>query len=375
MKKLLAVVLSLSLVMLAPFPARAEGSPDTSAQAFVLYCVENGEIILSKNESKAMKPASTTKLMTVLLTLEEAAKNDRVVTFTGEMTAEGSSMYLKVGEKVRLSDLAAGMMMCSGNDAANAAAVAIGGSKERFAELMNRRAEQIGMAHTHFVTPSGLDDDRHYTTAYDLALLMAEGLHNKDFADLTFQKSAGVAFAEPAGKQITYSNHNRLLRMYDDCIGGKTGYTSEAGRCLVSAARRGGVTLVCVTLDDKDDWNDHIALYDYGFEHRGAYHSSDGSLCLEVPCVGGEQDSLTVMGDSDATLIVPHGKEDEVRRTICLDSFVYAPVSEDEALGHIDYTLDGRLLKSIALRATEDVPRQKIKHKLLRRIKESFTYG
>ena len=185
-------MLSAVLVFAFPVSVGAEDTVETSAGAFVLYCAENGEIILSKNENQRMKPASTTKLMTVLLTLEQAAKNDRVVTFTDEMIAEGSSMYLQVGEKVRLSDLAAGMMMASGNDAANAAAISISGSAEKFSGLMNARAAQIGMKNTHFVTPSGLDDDEHYTTAYDMALLMAAGLQNKDFADLTYQKSVGV---------------------------------------------------------------------------------------------------------------------------------------------------------------------------------------
>lgn len=375
MKKWLAFCLSLVLLFAFPVPVRAEDTPSVSAEAFVLYCVESGEIILSKNENKPMKPASTTKLMTVLLTLEEAAKNDRLVTFTEEMTAEGSSMYLKLGERVRLSDLAAGMMMVSGNDAANAAAIALDGSMARFAERMNRRAAQIGMANTHFVTPSGLDDDRHYTTAHDMALLMTEGLQNKDFAALTFQKSVGVAFAEPQGKQITYSNHNRLLRLYDDCIGGKTGYTTAAGRCLVSAARRGGVTLVCVTLNDRNDWNDHIALFDYGFAHRSAYQSGDGSLYLDIPCVGGEKDSVAVMGESDASLIVPGGREADVVRKIYIDSFVYAPVKKGDAPGHIDYSLDGKLLKSVPLIAAEDVTRKRAKHGLWKRIKELFTYG
>ena len=144
-----------------------------------------------------MKPASTTKLMTSLITLEYADSADKVVTFTKDMTAEGSSMYLKVGEKVKLSDLAAGMMMASGNDAANAAAISIAGSAEKFSELMNNRAAVIGMKNTHFVNPSGLDDENHYSTAYDMALLMSYALENESFAKLTSQKSVTVEFSEP----------------------------------------------------------------------------------------------------------------------------------------------------------------------------------
>ncbi len=379
MKKLLAVVLTVVLTavsaLAAPLAVRADGAPATGAEAFVLYCVENQSIVLSKDENKRMRPASTTKLMTTLLTLEEAAKNDRVVTFTRDMIAEGSSMYLEVGEKVRLSDLATGMMMCSGNDAANAAATAIAGSTEKFSVYMNNRAKQLGMENTHFVTPSGLDDDDHYTTAYDLALLMQAGLRNEAFANLTYQKSASVRFAEPSDKTVTYNNHNRLLRLYNDCIGGKTGYTTAAGRCLVSAARRNGVTLICVTLNDKTDWDDHIALCDYGFERLRGYHSADSEFCLTIPCVGGEQDTVAVIGEKDVTLVTENSGADEIRRTVFLDAFVYAPVREGEALGRIEYTRGEKSLCSVALVAAEDVAEQRDGRNIFQKIKEFFTYG
>ena len=341
----------------------------------MLYCVENGEIILSKNENKRMKPASTTKLMTTLLTLEAAAKNDRIITFTDEMTAEGSSMYLEKGEKVRLSDLAAGMMMCSGNDAANAAAISLSGSTEKFSELMNSRAKQICMKNTCFVTPSGLDDENHYSSAYDLALLMAEALKNEAFSNLTFQKSVPVRFVEPSDKAVTYTNHNRLLKMYDDCIGGKTGYTSEAGRCLVSAARRGCVTLICVTLNDKDDWNDHIALYENGFSRLSGYQSGDASACFELPCAGGGKSTVAVMGESDTVLIVASGEQEKIKREIFIDSFAYAPVKKGDVLGKIEYSLNGRLLKAVELIASENIEARTVKKNLFQKIKEFFSYG
>ena len=355
MKKILSIILCFTVIFIFPPTVIAADKPEPAAQAYVLYCVENGQILAAKNENQRMRPASTTKLMTTLLTLENAAKNDEVVTFTEKMAAEGSSMYLGFGEKVRLSDLATGMMMSSGNDAANAAALAISGSQKNFAALMNERAKQIGMENTHFVTPSGLDDDAHYSTAYDLALLMAEGLQNQAFADLTSQKSESVSFIEPSDKRVTYSNHNRLLTLYEDCIGGKTGYTMAAGRCLVSAARRDGVTLVCVTLDDRNDWNDHIALYDYGFSLLSGYSGNDCSMCLEVPCVGGMSDTAAVMGECDITLVVEKGKADEIERKIYLDSFLYAPVGEGEQLGRIDYILDSQVIGTTKLIAVKNV--------------------
>lgn len=375
MKRIISVCISVLMLLGSGSTARATQTPSTGAEAFVLYCVENNRVVLSKHPDRRMKPASTTKLMTTLLTLEEAAKNNRTVTFTQEMIAEGSSMYLKVGEQVRLSDLAVGMMLCSGNDAANAAALAVGGSVKAFANRMNTRARQIGMTRTHFATPSGLDDPEHYTTAADLALLMAEGLRSKAFAELTFQKSASVRFVKPSGKCVTYSNHNRLLRMYKDCIGGKTGYTEAAGRCLVSAARRGHVTLICVTLNDRSDWDDHIALYEEGFSRLYGAQSGDSGVRLKVPCVGGEQDTLTVAGSRDAVFVVPRGSEQRIQRKVYLDPFLYAPVRAGETPGRIDYLLDGKRLDSVPLKAADSVAARIVKKTVFQRIKEFFTYG
>lgn len=377
MKKTVCFVLSLLFIFSFSFPVNAETKDNikTSAEAYVLYCVENGRVINSKNENKKMKPASTTKIMTSLLALEESASNNKEVVFTEDMIAEGSSMYLKVGEKVKLSDLAIGMMMSSGNDAANATALTISKSTEKFSELMNERAKQIGMANTNFVTPSGLDDDNHYSTAYDMALLMSYALENEDFAKLASQKSATVNFVEPSSKSVTYSNHNRLLKLYDYCIGGKTGYTMAAGRCLVSAAKKDNLTFVCVTLNDKNDWNDHIALYNYGFEQYSAYYSDDSNFYADIPCVGGESDNIVISGEKDALFVVESKDKSKIEQKIYADNFVYAPVQKHETVGRIDYILNGKTIHSVNLIATDKVEIKKVRKSIFTKIKELFTYG
>ncbi len=326
----------------------------TSARAYALYCADNGELLMSQNPDERLPMASTTKIMTALLTLEIAASDDRVVTFTEEMYAEGSSMQLKAGEKVRLSDLAVGMMMQSGNDAANAAAIAIAGSTKRFADRMNRKAVQIGMENTHFVTPSGLDDEAHYSTARDMAKLMAYAMQNDRFRSLTAQTSATVHFVSPAGKRVTYPNHNRLLSLYEDCIGGKTGYTMTAGRCLVTAAKRDGLTLIAVTLDDRDDWDDHMTLYDCGFA-RFAAMVPEKRLEYRVPVVGGLSEEAAVYAETDVAAVIPRDRLDEVRMTAMLPSFLYAPVKRGAAVGRLVYTLDGRALGEIPLLAADTI--------------------
>lgn len=378
MKKLISSILCVILFVTAvPIASSAENSeiPDISAESYVLYCADNGNIITSKNEHKKMKPASTTKLMTTLITLEEAAASDKQVKFTKEMTAEGSSMYLEVGNVVTLRDLAAGMMMASGNDAANAVAVTVAGNSEKFAERMNERASQIGMKDTHFVTPSGLDNENHYSTAYDLALLMSYALENDDFAELTSQKSATVNFINPADKKTTYANHNKLLSLYDCCIGGKTGYTMAAGRCLVSAAKKDGLTLVCVTLNDRNDWNDHISLYDYGFSKFACFESKDTDYVFDVSCVGGTADSTTVVGEKDIKLVVPASDKENIVRKVYCDSFLYAPIKENQSVGVIEYTLDNDILASNNLIAMKAVNSKKENKNIFTRIKELFTYG
>ncbi len=352
MKKLFCFLLSYAILSLSVIPVCAE-EVDTSATAFVLYCADNGKVLLSEDEDTRLPMASTTKIMTTLLTLEAAADENRVVEFTEEMVAEGSSMYLRIGEKVRLYDLAVGMMMQSGNDAANAAAIGIAGSIDAFAALMNEKARQIGMTNSHFVTPSGLDEEEHYSTAHDMALLMAYALKNDDFAYLTAQTSMEVHFVYPADRFVTYTNHNKLLRLYDDCIGGKTGYTDQSGRCLVSAAKREGMTLIAVTLDDPDDWDDHIALYEYGFENYTAVTPTDEDHSIRV--MGGTADDVKLYSDDTQPLIVPKKDGDSIKTQVFLPPFVYAPIEEGTVAGKVVYTINGSVIGESPLYYSESV--------------------
>lgn len=377
MKRIVSAVLSVLFVFSYSISVSSEEKAEinVSAEAYVLYCADNGQIISSKNENKKMKPASTTKIMTSLLALEEASSQNKKVKFTEKMIAEGSSMYLKVGDVVTLKDLASGMMMASGNDAANAAALTISGSTEKFADKMNKRASQIGMKNTHFVTPSGLDDANHYSTAVDMALLMSYALENEDFAKLTSQKSATVEFIEPSSKKTTYSNHNRLLSLYEYCIGGKTGYTMSAGRCLVSAAKKDGLTLICVTLNDRNDWNDHILLYNYGFEKYSCYTSDDISFFADVPCVGGDNDSVTVTGEKPVSIVVSSEDKDKIERKVYLDSFLYSPIKQGDNVGRIEYTLNGKIIEENNLVSVDSVNSKKKNKNIFTMIKDLFTYG
>lgn len=370
MKRLLSFALVLVLITTSSVVTIRADTVDTSAQAYALYCPDNGGFILSGSADERLPMASTTKIMTALITLEHSADDNKVVEFTEDMTSEGSSMYLKPGEKVTLDDLAVGMMMQSGNDAANAAAIAISGSIEAFSKLMNAKADEIGMNDTHFVTPSGLDDDYHYSTARDMTLLMAYAMKNERFREITSHTSMTVDFIEPSDKSVTYPNHNKLLRMYEGCIGGKTGYTDKSGRCLVTAAERGGMTMIAVTLNDRDDWNDHIKLYDFGFDNYNAVIPDDHSYTVDV--VGGVSDSVSLRTGIPDKMIAPQNAE--ISETVILPPFVYAPAVKGDMAGKIIYESNGEPIGEVPLLFDEDVEYNDRKRSIIEYIKDILNW-
>ena len=217
---------------------------------------DTGAVLYEKEADVPMRIASTTKILTALVVLEEASPCD-VITVAQEHMVEGSSMYLKVGERVTVQELLYGLMLCSGNDAALALTEVCGG-EEIFVEKMNALARRIGMENSSFRNPNGLDAEGHRSTARDMARLAAYAADDPAFVRLCSTTGASVA-----GRSM--SNHNKLLKRVDGCIGMKTGYTKAAGRTLVSCAEREGRRLVAVTLKAADDWTDHEKLYELGF--------------------------------------------------------------------------------------------------------------
>lgn len=248
-------VAAAALAMLLLLTQRA-WAVEVSATAAVLMDCGTGRILYEKNADRRMLIASTTKILTALVVLENCGMQQEVTVLPGHM-AEGSSMYLKPGEKMTVESLLYGLMLCSGNDAALVLAEACGG-QQRFVRLMNDLAAEIGMDSSHFENPNGLDGKEHYSTARDMAKLAAYAS-----AQPVFMRICSTSTAQTAGRSM--KNHNRLLRELEGCIGMKTGYTKAAGRTLVSCVERNGRTLVAVTLQDGNDWADHAALYEYGF--------------------------------------------------------------------------------------------------------------
>ena len=358
-----ALGLSLCLVGALCPVARAAG-PEVSAQSAVVLTADTGAVLFEKDGHTPRPVASTTKIMTALLALEAAQEQgDPLVDITQEMVAvEGSSMGLQAGDSISLTGLAAGMLLASGNDAANAAALYLDGSLESFAARMNQRAAALGMEDTHFVTPSGLDGEDaqglgHLSTAYDMALLARVALEDQAFRQLCSSPSLAVEFAEPV-KRVTYTNHNKLLTQYPGCVGVKTGFTKEAGRCLVSAAERDGALLIAVTLNAPNDWQDHTALLDYGFSQVEPYQLAGGDVRLTVPVVGSPVEVVSLRGSNGGEVTLPLGQGAQVERVVRVPKFLYAPVEAGEQVGEICWYLEGQLLGSAPLIAAGAAPLQ-----------------
>lgn len=351
MKKKTAVFLAIVL-FLSGVPARAAHT--VSASSYILIEASTGRVLAAKEENTRRPMASTTKIMTALLALEEENCHERFVVDSEAIRVEGTSMGLKEGDEASLYDLAGGMLAASGNDGANAAAVKIAGSIEAFAEKMNEKAAALSMHNTHFVTPSGLHDEAHYSTAADMALLARAALKNEDFAALCSQKSVQLYYGNPPYTR-TLSNHNRLLSSYSGCIGVKTGFTKKAGRCLVSAAERDGVTLICVTLNAPDDWADHTALFDYGFSAVQSRAVSPDVSDVSIPVAGGTSDRMAAALLSPGKTVLTEEEWKRVTRKIECPPFLYAPVQKGDAVGTAVYLLDGEEVCRIPLVAQESV--------------------
>ena len=312
---------------------------NTSAKAAVVIDGNTGEILYSQNCDMQLPMASTTKIMTALLLCELGGDLTKEIVTTREMvTVEGSSMGLQVGDTVSYHDLLYGMMLASGNDAANTTAIAIAGSVTTFVDLMNKRAEEMGLKDTHFVTPSGLDADEHYTTAYELALIAKEALNNAEFAKAAASQSERLCYGNPPYNR-TLTNHNKLLKMYDDVVGVKTGYTKKSGRCLVSAARKDGKYVIAVTLNDGNDWADHRVMLDLGMSliKSNQYSSSEENITVNI--VDGKNMSVSI-----PSVLINTTENARVTYNIKMPHFLYGSIKSGEQVGSISYYCNGNFV-------------------------------
>lgn len=265
MNKLL-IFLLIATILLVFIPEKAKASVSVSASSAILMEQGSGRVLFEKEAHKPRRIASITKIMTAIIAIESGKMDEMVTVSEKAIRAEGSSIYLKQGEKIKLEDLIYGLMLRSGNDAAVAIAEHVGGSLDGFVYLMNQKAEEIGMTNTYFANPHGLDDhENHLSTAYDMALLTRYAMDNDEYKKISGTKDHRAPNPTENWDR-KWENKNRLLtELYEYCTGGKTGYTKKAKRTLVSTATKGELDLIAVTLNAPDDWNDHIQMFENGF--------------------------------------------------------------------------------------------------------------
>ena len=359
--RVIALVLLLTTgLLLLSLPTRA--APSVSAKSAILMEAEGRTVLYQQNAFVRMPMASTTKIMTALVVIE-SGNVKRTVSIPKEATGiEGSSVYLYPEEQLTVEELLYALLLESANDAATALAIAVAGSVEAFAARMNQKAEALGLTATHFVNPHGLDDDEHYTTAYDLAVLTAYALENETFRTICATARKTIPLKGDEGTRVLV-NHNKMLTRYEGAMGVKTGFTKKSGRCLVSAAERDGLTLIAVTLSAPDDWNDHAALLDFGFSNYArATLAEENETLTSLSVSGGEAATISVATASRVSVMLRRGAG-EVTLKIEAAPFLVAPVKQGATVGRAVWICDGREIASVPLVATEDVPCKKAERK------------
>ena len=354
---IIAILVVCIVIMMLTIVASASFELGLSARAAALFEPVSGTFIYEKQADVKLPMASTTKIMTALIALEECGLDELVEIPDEAVGIEGSSIYLAKGDTVTVKDLLYSLLLQSANDAATALALKISGDIASFAMLMNARAEQIGMTDTHFDNPHGLDSETHYTTARDLAILASAALQNPTFKSIssTYKYSFTIS-----GKPRTVVNHNKMLKLYDGTIGVKTGFTRKCGRCLVSAAERDGLTLIAVTLDAPDDWRDHTALLDLGFERYEAV-SIESLTDTEylIPVMDSDKQQIVAQLQPNLVPLVKSKSTPSFTARTDIPQYIVAPVAAGDVIGEVVIEQDEIEISRISIVAAESAPSNK----------------
>ena len=349
-------------VALKPAAAGAADLPVTSRAALLMEKT-TGQVLFAQNEHEALEPASVTKVMTLLLTMEAIDSGtisyDDVVTVSAYAAGMGGSqVFLAEGEQITVEELVKAVCVASGNDAAAALAEQVAGTAELFVEKMNRRAAELGMNDTHFVNCTGLTAEGHVTSAYDIALMSRELiLHHPDIRRFTT-----IWMDTIRGGTFQLANTNKLIRFYDGATGLKTGYTASAGYCISATAERDGMELIAVIMKapDKDTRSsDAKALLSYGFAAYTLAPAAPEEPLPPVPVAMGTQDAVQpVLETPEATVLLEKAAAGGLTREVRLEPSVAAPVTEGQVLGELTLKSGGDTVLTVPLTAGEDVARR-----------------
>lgn len=338
-------LLSIHIIcLLFVFPSKGQSMdlPVTSATNAILMEASSGRILYEQAAHEQRSIASITKVMTAIIAIEHGNLEEKVTISERAINAEGSSIYLQRGEIIPLIDLLYGLFLRSGNDAAIAIAEHIGGSVEGFTFLMNEKARLIGMDKTNFTNPHGLETDNHYSTAYDMALLMKYAMENEEFQRISATKVY-------KSKERTYAWHNKnklLTTLYEYCTGGKTGFTKKAGRTLITTATKDNLDLIAVTLHASNDWQDHITLFNWGFSHFNlVLIQQSGKQHYVTP-------TQTVSGYTEHSFLYPLKQSEykDVRREVRLyANALHANHEDNKEIGHVQLLLQNESIYELPI--------------------------
>lgn len=358
MKRCAAVIIAIAFIFsFFRFSAMA------SEGAFVIINGVTLAVLEQDNMNRTLPMASTTKIMTALVVLENVSLGEIVTVSADSVGIEGSSLYIKAGESYTVEELLYGLMLRSANDCADALARYVGGVKKMdFIAMMNQRALEMGLKNTSFKNPSGLPEKGHYTTALELAKILCVAMENEEFQKITATKSGVI-------KEQTVTNHNKLLQSVEGCIGGKTGYTKEAGRCLATVVQREEGRLVCVTLGRSNDWQLHSEAYERWFEkERRVELLAAEDFVAEVPCASGTAQA-TVMKDVSVTLF---GNEELPVIRLMVPSVLYGNKPKGSVIGRVEFVTKGVVFGDLPLILCDDLEEKIDKPSILLRIFRFF---
>lgn len=350
----LCALAAVCMMAAAPFCAAGAEEIDISARAAILIDAASGRVLYAQNADTRYPMASTTKIMTALLALENSAPDEIVTASERAAGTGGTSIYLSAGETLSMEEMLKGLMLRSGNDAAVAIAEHIGGSVENFAAMMNARAEELG-ADARFVTPNGLDAEGHGASARAMALIAREALRRDDFRALVGAQRAVIPWRDNQYNRVL-TNKNRLLRDYEGATGVKTGFTKKAGRCLVFSAERDGMELIGVVLGCGAWFDEAERLLDWGFENFSlACAAERGEDCGTVAVAGGASPRVRVIAESGAAAAVRASDQWSIELTLA--RLVAAPVHAGDSLGRAALTVNGEIIAETRLIAAESSER------------------
>jgi len=353
----LVMLLNAEFIKMNNYFAYAKNDVKTSAKAMLVMDVNSGRVLYSKNDNEKLPMASTTKIITAIVAIENNDDLERLVEIDDEMTGiEGTSIYLKKGEHLTIRELLYGLMLRSGNDSAIAIAKATSGSVDAFMDLANKFCKNIGACDTNLTNPHGLPDDNHYTTARDLALISSYAMKNVEFAKIVNTKQKTIQNELNSSKKRVLNNKNKLLKNMEIANGIKTGYTKKAGRCFVGSATYNDMTLVCVLLNCNPMFEECKMLLENAFsEYKNIELVKADEVVGELKVENGIKDTVKITAGTGAIVPLKVSEVDDVNIVYDVPACISDPFSAGDVVGKFDIYVSNHLIFSGKIYIIEDV--------------------